>query len=250
MARYLRVLHQGSPRFVELVDGALHLLDGAPWAGGRVLDQTLPISSAPLVPVSPSKIICVAKNYREHAKEMQGEVPEEPLLFFKPPSSLLDPGGSVVLPPGVERTDFEAELGVVIGKRATRVTEVDAMAHVFGYTVVCDVTARDYQKKDRLWTRAKGFDTFCPVGPELVTDLEPDALRIHLVQNGETRQDGNTRDMVFSIAEVIAFASSFMTLEPGDLIATGTPHGVGPLSRGDAIRIEIDGLEVLQFSVA
>ena len=124
------------------------------------------------------------------------------------------------------------------------------MQHVFGYTVVCDVTARDYQKKDRLWTRAKGFDTFCPVGPELVTDLVPDALRIHLAQNGETRQDGNTRDMVFSIARVIAFASSFMTLEPGDLIATGTPHGVGPLQAGDAIRIEIDGLEVLEFGVA
>ncbi|MGE0323549.1 MAG: fumarylacetoacetate hydrolase family protein [Polyangiaceae bacterium] len=250
MARFLRVLHQGSPRFVELIDGALHLLDAAPWAGGSALGETLPISSAPLAPVEPSKIICVAKNYREHAKEMQGEVPEEPLLFFKPPSSILDPGGKVILPPGVERTDFEAELGVVIGKRAARVTEAEAMAHVFGYTVVCDVTARDYQKKDRLWTRAKGFDTFCPAGPELVSDLEPDALRIHLTQNGETRQDGNTRDMVFSIAQVIAFASSFMTLEPGDLIATGTPHGVGPLASGDAIRIDIDGLEVLEFSVA
>ncbi|MCA9642893.1 MAG: fumarylacetoacetate hydrolase family protein [Polyangiaceae bacterium] len=250
MARFLRVMHQGSPRFVELIDGALHLLDAAPWSGGKALGETLPVSSAPLAPVEPSKIICVAKNYREHAKEMQGEVPEEPLLFFKPPSSVLDPGGRVVLPPGVERTDFEAELGVVIGKRATRVTEAEAMAHVFGYTVVCDVTARDYQKKDRLWTRAKGFDTFCPSGPELVTDLEPDALRIHLAQNGETRQDGNIRDMVFSIAQVIAFASSFMTLEPGDLIATGTPHGVGPLASGDAIRIEIDGLEVLEFGVA
>ncbi|MCA9634098.1 MAG: fumarylacetoacetate hydrolase family protein [Myxococcales bacterium] len=250
MPRFLRVLHEGSPRFVELLDGALHLLDGPPWAGAKVLKETVAASSAPLAPVEPSKIVCVAKNYREHAKEMQGEVPEEPLLFFKPPSSILDPGGKVLLPPGVERTDFEAELGVVIGERASRVSEAEAMQHVFGYTVVCDVTARDYQKKDRLWTRAKGFDTFCPVGPELVTDLVPDALRIHLAQNGETRQDGNTRDMVFSIARVIAFASSFMTLEPGDLIATGTPHGVGPLQAGDAIRIEIDGLEVLEFGVA
>ncbi len=225
-------------------------MDGAPWAGGKVLEETVHASSQALAPVVPSKIICVAKNYREHAKEMQGEVPAEPLLFFKPPSSLLDPGGNVRLPPSVERTDFEAELGVVIGSRASQVSEAEALKHVFGYTVVCDVTARDYQKKDRLWTRAKGFDTFCPAGPELVTDLEPDALRIHLAQNGETRQDGNTRDMVFSIAQVIAFASSFMTLEPGDLIATGTPHGVGPLASGDAIRIEIDGLEVLEFGVA
>lgn len=258
MQRYVRVSHAGSQQQPWVVlseqragDASEYtLLSDAPWLGGTPLGLAAGSDAALELPLAPSKIICVAKNYREHAKEMQGDVPSEPQLFFKPPSSLLKCGGEVVLPPNVERTDFEAELGVVIGSAARDVAVADAMTHVFGYCVVCDVTARDYQKRDRLWTRAKGFDTFCPLGPEIVAGLDPSALTLKLWQNGELRQDGNTRDMVFTIAEVIAFASTFMTLLPGDLIATGTPHGVGPLHAGDQIQIEVEGLEPLSFSVA
>lgn len=256
MQRYVRVSQAGSQqkhwaaRSAQASDAEFTLLSDAPWLGGISTGQRAESDAAFELPLAPSKIVCVAKNYREHAKEMQGDVPSEPQLFFKPPSSLLKSGGVVVLPPNVERTDFEAELGVVVGSVARNVAVADAMKHVFGYCVVCDVTARDYQKRDRLWTRAKGFDTFCPIGPQIAAGIEPSALTLKLWQNGELRQDGNTRDMVFSIAEVIAFASTFMTLMPGDLIAMGTPHGVGPLHAGDQIQIEVQGLEPLSFSVA
>ncbi|MBX3184419.1 MAG: fumarylacetoacetate hydrolase family protein [Polyangiaceae bacterium] len=247
-----------------LDEGGLTLLSAPPWEGGVPTGERLAASElGPLLPPTvPSKIIGVAKNYREHAKEMAGEVPAEPVLFFKPPSSLLAPGGSVSLPEGVERTDFEAELGVIIGRRVRSASLQEAARAVCGYTVVCDITARDYQKRDRLWTRAKGFDGFCPVGPWVVLAGAPDAsdearvipgaeeLGIELRQNGELRQAGNTRDMVFSVPTIIAFASTFMTLEPGDLIATGTPHGVGPLASGDAIAIAIERVGELSFSVA
>ncbi len=199
--------------------------------------------------LSPSKIICVAKNYRAHAAEMHGEVPSEPMLFFKPPSSLLESGGTVELPDGVERVDFEAELGIVIGQRARRVTREAASAHVRGYTAVCDITARDYQKTDKLWTRAKGMDGFCPAGPEIVAGMPPSDAAVRLWQNDELRQDGHIEQMVFDIPTLIEFASGFMTLEPGDLIATGTPVGVGPLSSGDRIRIEVGECAPLTFSV-
>ncbi len=257
--------HVGAAVVQGLLDeGGLTLLSAPPWEGGVPTGERLVASElGPLLPpVVPSKVIGVAKNYREHAKEMAGEVPTEPVLFFKPPSSLLAPGGSVSLPDGVERTDFEAELGVIIGRRVRSASLEEAAQAVGGYTVVCDITARDYQKRDRLWTRAKGFDGFCPVGPWVVLAgaLEAgDAARvlpgaeelgIELRQNGELRQAGNTRDMVFSVPTIIAFASSFMTLEPGDLIATGTPHGVGPLASGDAIDITIERVGELRFSVA
>ena len=261
MARYLRVLHQGSPRFVELVDGALHLLDGAPWAGGRVLDQTLPISSAPLVPVSPSKIICVAKNYREHAKEMQGEVPEEPLLFFKPPSSLLDPGGSVVLPPGVERTDFEAELGVVIGRDAKDVGIEDALGFVLGYCCVNDVSARWWQKEGSggQFCLGKSFDTFCPIGPAVVEAEgvgDPQDLEVVCRVNGVEMQRASTGQMMFGVADLIARLSRGTTLGGGTLILTGTPSGVGMardprvwLGDGDVVEVEIERVGVLRNPV-
>jgi 2-keto-4-pentenoate hydratase/2-oxohepta-3-ene-1,7-dioic acid hydratase in catechol pathway len=202
-----------------------------------------------LEPVSPSKILCIGKNYRKHAAEMGGSVPEEPLVFMKPPSSLLAPGETVLLPAVSERVDYEAELGVVIGRRGRNVSVDDALDHVFGYTALCDVTARDLQARDDQWTRAKGFDTFCPTGPVLVTSLDPTKLKIRLWQNDTLRQDGETADLVFSVRELIAYLSGIMTLEPGDLIATGTPDGVGPLHAGDAIRIEIDGVLPLQFRV-
>lgn len=191
---------------------------------------------------APSKIIGIGVNYRLHAVEMGKGVPDEPLLFLKPPSALLVNGGQIERPAGYERVDHEAELGVVIGRRAKNVSVADALSYVRGYTCVNDVSVRDLQKKDGQWARAKGFDSFCPVGPRLVEGLDPTNLRITAKLNGELRQDSSTSDMIFGVAELIAFASAHMTLEPGDLISTGTPSGVGNLSPGDTIEIAIEGI--------
>ena len=227
------------------------LLDGPPWLGGRDTggEATLDASSL-LCPVTPTKIVCVGKNYRLHAREMSSDVPKQPLLFFKPPSSLLASGGTVVLPPESERVDYEGELAVVIGKSGRRIPSRQSFEHVFGFAVLCDVTARDLQKKDGQWTRAKGFDTFCPVGHEVVRGIDPAALGIRVTVNGETRQDGNTRDMVYDIADLVSYISAAMTLEAGDVIATGTPHGVGPLAAGDRVVVAIDDVGSLEFDVS
>lgn len=247
MKRFARV---PSGRFARVGDdGSFELLDVAPWLGGRPSGEST-TDSIVIAPAQPSKIFCVGRNYGAHAKELGNEVPKEPLFFSKPPSSLLAPGGTVILPPESERVDYEAELCVVIGKRGRRVKREDALAHVFGYSIACDVTARDLQKKDGQWTRAKGFDTFCPLGPHVVTGIDASALGLRLSVNGELRQDGNTRDMVFDIPELIARASAFMTLEPGDLLLTGTPEGVGPLADGDRVVVEIEQLGTLEFRVA
>ncbi len=200
----------------------------------------------------PSKIVCIGRNYAAHAKEMGNEAPSEPLLFLKPPSALLDPGGRIVLPEVSARVEHEAELGVVIiaPARAERAGREDALAYVFGYTCVGDITARDLQKKDGQWARAKGFDTFCPVGPWIETELDPRALAVRCRVNGETRQDGVTSNMIFDVPTLLAYASRMMTLEPGDLIVTGTPEGVGPLVGGDRLEIEVGGVGVLRTSVS
>jgi 2-keto-4-pentenoate hydratase/2-oxohepta-3-ene-1,7-dioic acid hydratase in catechol pathway len=200
--------------------------------------------------VQPSKIIGIGRNYKKHAKELGNEVPEEPLMFFKPPSSLLDPGGTVVLPPESTRVDHEGELVVVLGQRVRRASLDEARRAVFGYSIACDVTARDLQTKDKQWTRAKGFDSFCPIGPWVVPLADAGALRVLLSVNGATRQDGNTRDMIFDVAALVAYTSQSMTLEPGDVILTGTPEGVGPLAGGDSVSVSIDQLGELRFGVA
>jgi 2-keto-4-pentenoate hydratase/2-oxohepta-3-ene-1,7-dioic acid hydratase in catechol pathway len=226
------------------------LLDAAPWEGGKPSGVALGLDPALLdCPVAPSKIVCVGRNYAAHAAELGNAVPKLPLWFMKPPSALLAPGGNVELPTQSERVEHEAELAVVIGRRARRVSPERALEHVFGYTIACDVTARDLQKSDGQWTRAKGFDTFCPVGPFIVAGVEPGSLGIRLTVNGQPRQSGSTRHMVFKLAELIAHLSSVMTLEPGDLMLTGTPEGVGPLTSGDRVRIEIDELGALEFGV-
>lgn len=254
--RYARVLFQGQPTFVLLPSaGPAKILSGAPWAGGAPTGAELPASAlgttAPLLcPVQPSKIIGIGRNYRKHAEELKNEVPEEPLMFFKPPSSLLDPGGTVVLPPESERVDYEGELLVVIGQRARRIDSAQASRVIFGYGIACDVTARDLQTKDKQWTRAKGFDTFCPVGPYLLPLADPRERRLQLRVNATLRQDGTTSDMIFDVPSLIAYASNAMTLEPGDVILTGTPEGVGPLVSGDAVSVQIDGLGELRFAVA
>lgn len=226
------------------------LLDRAPWEGGKPSGVAIGLDPALLdCPVAPSKIVCVGRNYAAHAAELGNTVPKLPLWFMKPPSSLLAPGGIVELPPESERVEHEAELAVVIGKHGRQIPREHALEHVFGYTIACDVTARDLQKNDGQWTRAKGFDTFCPIGPFIVTGVNAGQLSIRLTVNDAPRQSGNTRHMVFSIAELISQLSAIMTLEPGDVILTGTPEGVGPLAPADRVRIEIDQLGALEFSV-
>lgn len=194
----------------------------------------------------PSKIVCIGRNYVAHAAEMGNEVPTEPLMFLKPPSALMGVGEPIVLPPGVGSVHFEGEIGVIIGRPATQISEEDALGFVAGIVPVNDVTARDLQRKDSQWSRAKGFDTFCPVGEMTpVADLDLDTLGVITRVNGEEKQRGTTDQMVFSIPFLIAYVSRIMTLEPGDLLATGTPEGVGPLSTGDVVEVEIPGVGTL-----
>jgi 2-keto-4-pentenoate hydratase/2-oxohepta-3-ene-1,7-dioic acid hydratase in catechol pathway len=211
----------------------------------------MPSGARLLPPCSPSKIVCVGRNYAEHAKELGNEVPAEPLIFLKPPSSLIASGDAIVYPKLSQRVDFEGELGVVIGKLARNVAPAEASSYILGYTCVNDVTARDLQKKDGQWTRGKGFDTFCSVGPYIVPKEEADfaSFRVRTFVDGEKKQDGSVTEMLFSVDQVIAYVSSFMTLEPGDLIATGTPPGVGPMQPGSRVQIDIQGLGVLENHV-
>ena len=204
-----------------------------------------------LPPCWPSKIVCVGRNYHEHAKELGNPVPAEPVIFLKPPSALSAHGDPVIYPALASRVDYEGELGIVIGRRAKHVRPEEAPGYVLGYTCVNDVTARDLQKKDGQWTRAKGFDTFCPVGPWIVPRQQLELSQVHLRTwvNQQLRQEAKLDEMIFSPAEIIAYVTAVMTLEPGDLIATGTPAGVGPLAPGDFVRVEIEGVGVLENRV-
>lgn len=202
-----------------------------------------------LVPCTPTKIICVGLNYRKHAQEMHKALPTEPLLFMKPPSALLAHQGTILRPPESQEVHYEAELAVVIAQTAKHIVVEDAASVIAGYTLLNDVTARDLQRKDVQYIRAKGFDTFAPVGPTIVTDLEPEACHIRLRVNGEERQSSPVSDMVFSVEEIVAYVSRMMTLEPGDIIATGTPSGVGELRAGDVVEVEIEEIGVLKNDV-
>jgi 2-keto-4-pentenoate hydratase/2-oxohepta-3-ene-1,7-dioic acid hydratase in catechol pathway len=201
------------------------------------------------IELRPTKIVGIGVNYREHAKEMGRELPEEPLMFLKPPSALCGPGTPIQRPRGYDRVDHEAELGVVIGQRVRSVEAGEALQHVLGYTCVNDVSVRALQKQDGQWTRAKGMDSFCPVGPRIMAGIDPSDLAIRARVNGELRQDSRTSDMIFSAAELVAFVSRYMTLEPHDIITTGTPQGVGNLAEGDTVEIEIENLGVLSNPV-
>ncbi len=197
----------------------------------------------------PSKVVGVGLNYRAHAEEMKKPLPDEPLLFLKPSSAIIGPGAPIVRPPGYARVDFEGELAIVIGRRAHRVAASKALDYIAGYTCCNDVTVRDLQKKDVQYTRAKGFDSFCPVGPRVVAGLDPSNLRITTRLNGQVRQDSTTADLIFSVPAIVAFVSRVMTLEEGDVITTGTPPGVGNLEPGDVVEIEIEGIGILSNPV-
>jgi 2-keto-4-pentenoate hydratase/2-oxohepta-3-ene-1,7-dioic acid hydratase in catechol pathway len=214
--------------------------------------DAIPLEEAALLPpVRPSKIICIGRNYREHAAELGNEVPKEPMIFLKPTSALLSPGGIVRRPKISERVDYEGELGVVIGKTCYRPTaDADIRQYILGYTCVNEVTARDLQKTDGQWSRAKGFDTFCPVGPLVSDEIDPWAgVSVETRVNGEVRQNGNTRDLIFPLDVVIRYIAQAMTLFPGDLIPSGTPSGVGPIVAGDTMEVTVEGVGTLKNSV-
>jgi len=215
--------------------------------------EAIPLEQATLLPpVRPSKIVCVGRNYREHAAELGNEVPREPLLFLKAPSSLLSPGATIRRPKLAQRVDFEGELGVVIGKTCYQPSaDADIRQYILGYTCVNDVTARDLQKQDGQWSRAKGFDTFCPVGPVVTGEIDPWAgIGVETRVNEAVKQQGNTRDLIFTLDTVIRYIAQAMTLFPGDLIPSGTPSGVGPMMAGDVVEVSVEGIGTLRNPVA
>lgn len=195
-----------------------------------------------LAPAEPTKIVAVGLNYQDHAEEVRLPVPDEPLLFIKPASSVIGPGDAIVMPPESSRVDYEAELAVVIGKTAWRVTAEQAPEYILGYTCLNDVTARDLQAKDKQWTRGKSFDTFCPIGPWVETEVDPSDLRIELYLNGEQKQASRTSELIFGVFRLVEFISHVMTLEPGDVIATGTTSGIGKMNHGDTVEVRIEGI--------
>jgi len=222
------------------------------FARGETVELTLE-SVRLLAPVSPTKIVCIGRNYREHAKELNHEVPTEPLIFLKPASAVLAAGDSILRPVSLsQRVDHEGELGVVIGKQCRQLKQGDDVReYILGYTCVNDVTARDLQNKDGQWSRAKGFDTFCPLGPVVVSDIDPwTGVRVQTRVNGDLRQDGTTSDFIFPLDVVMLYISQVMTLEPGDVIATGTPAGVSPLQAGDVVEVSVEGVGTLRNPVA
>jgi 2-keto-4-pentenoate hydratase/2-oxohepta-3-ene-1,7-dioic acid hydratase in catechol pathway len=252
ICRFVRAGSSG-PRFGILEGDSIAEITGAPW-GADAWKKSGPSFSAASVrlaaPVRPSKIVCVGRNYAAHAAELGNDVPKEPLIFLKPPSSVIGPGEPIVLPKYSNKVEHEGELGLVVGRRAAHLSDSDdALSYLCGYACVNDVTARDLQKSDVQFTRAKGFDTFCPVGPYIETELNPANVLVECRVNGVVRQSARTSLMIFSAAFVVRWISRMMTLEPGDLIATGTPAGVGPLVAGDKAEVVVEGIGVLSNPV-
>lgn len=250
VVRYELSEGKSKPKYGWLLEDKVGEISGNIFGRYKRNEVQTPLAEVKLLaPTEPSKIVCVGRNYVEHAKELGNEVPKVPLIFLKPPSSIIPNGGTVILPPQSSQVEHEAELVVVIGKRGRNITAEQAKRHIFGYTIGNDITARDLQKTDGQWTRAKGFDTFCSFGPWIDTEFDPADAVITCRVNGQMRQMASTRDMVFNVGTLIAYISSVMTLEPGDLIFTGTPAGVGELRNGDEVLVEIEGLGVLKNPV-
>lgn len=249
--RIVRYVTNGEePQYGWVLDDKVGEVQGDVFGEYRRREARTPLKNAKLLaPCQPSKIICVGRNYVEHAKELGNEVPKSPLIFLKPPSSIIGMGDYIVLPPQSKQVEHEAELVVVIGKRGRNVPVEHTKEYIFGYTIGNDVTARDLQKTDGQWTRAKGFDTFCSFGPWIDTDFDASDAVVTCRVNGQMRQMASTRDMVFNVGALIAYVTSVMTVEPGDLIFTGTPAGVGELKNGDVVDVEIEGLGKLSNPV-
>lgn len=260
--RYCRFQTESGPQYGEIAERAgvlwierlLPPFEEDPWtrfAGGSF--APIALSSARLLaPVAPRKIVCIGRNYRDHAAELGNDVPKEPLLFLKAPSALIGPGDPIRIPSQSQRVDFEGELAVIIGKTASRIgAEEDVKPYIRGYTIVNDVTARDLQKSDGQWSRAKGFDTFCPTGPLVTNEIDPVAgLTVETRLNGELKQHGSTRDLIFPIDTLLRHITAAMTLYPGDLIPTGTPAGVAPMKSGDTVEVMVEGIGTLANPIA
>lgn len=256
--RILRYSSKGRAKYGVLDGNTIKGLRGSPFAKFRGSDSLFVIDDSShhlnevklLAPCTPSKIVCLGLNYRRHAEETNLPIPEVPLIFLKPSTAVIGPDDEIVIPPESRRVDYEAELGVVIGKRAKSVDEGDIADYIFGYTCFNDVSERYNQRDDVQWTRAKGYDTFAPLGPWIETEISPGDLKIETYLNGELRQTARTSDLIFSVPKIVSFISGIMTLLPGDVIATGTPSGIGRMNAGDTVEISIENIGILRNTVA
>lgn len=248
--KILRAVKGGQTFYAELKDGIVKRIAGLPFGEIRFTGEEYGLCDIELLaPSEPSKIAAVGLNYAKHAGELKEALTGSPILFLKPATAVIAHGQSIVYPQASSRVDYEAELAAVIGKTCRNVSEEEADDYILGYTALNDVTARDLQSEDKQWTRAKSFDTFCPFGPYIDTGFDPQNKRIRSVLSGKVMQDGNTGDMLFNVKALVSFISRCMTLLPGDVVATGTPEGIGPMRRGDTIEIMIEGLETLRNTV-
>lgn len=221
----------------------INLLQTGPWTKIKRSGRIVPLNKVRLLsPFVSGKIILAGLNYKDHARELKMDIPDEPVIFLKPATAVIGPGCAINYPPGVNQLDYEAELALIIGKKAKNINKKNARRYIMGYTCLNDITARDLQKKDGQWTRSKSFDTFCPVGPWIETELNPDKVKIQSYVNGCLKQDSHTSNLIFSAADLISFISRIMTLFPGDIISTGTPAGIGPIKQGDKVEIFIEGI--------
>lgn len=243
---YIRFIHGGQEKQGYVTKDIINIIEGDMLQGGTVGEQTLSLSEVKLLaPCRPSKVVCVGLNYKDHAKEMNMEMPKEPLLFIKPSTSVIGDKAQIIAPPQSQKLEYEAELAIIISQQAKNVGVDQADDYIFGYSCANDFTARDLQLSDKQWTRGKSFDTFCPIGPGIVKSINHDDARIELAVNGEVRQHSNLNQLIFSAREIVSYVSAQMTLLPGDVILTGTPHGVGPVNPGDTMTVSIDGIGIL-----
>jgi 2-keto-4-pentenoate hydratase/2-oxohepta-3-ene-1,7-dioic acid hydratase in catechol pathway len=248
--KIVRYAVERKTRYGILEGDIIHGLAGTPYRRLLRTDQFHKLSDVKLLaPCSPSKVVALGVNYRSHGEEMSHRIPTEPLIFIKPSTSVIGPEADIIYPSSSERVDYEGELGVVIGQRTRPVSTQEAYEYILGYTCVNDVTARDIQARDKQWTRSKGFDTFCPIGPCIETELDPRNLMLETRLNGERMQYTSTADLIFPAYELVNFISHVMTLLPGDVIATGTTSGVGPMQPGDTVEVEIEGIGTLRNQV-
>lgn len=244
--KIIRFQHKDQVRFGWLNEREVGLIEGDIFSEYRRLESEMPVERVKILsPVAPGKIICVARNYEEHAREHQVEIPEYPMIFLKPPSAVISDGEAIRIPPQSNQVEHEAELAVIIRKTGKWIDPENVKSYILGYTIANDVSARDLQYKDGQWTRAKGFDTFCPLGPWIETELDPSDLMISCRVNGELRQMSSTKEMIFPVTQLVSYISSIMTLEPGDVVLTGTPAGVDKLEAGDRVEIVIEGIGAL-----
>jgi len=252
--RIVRFLAKGRIKFGKLEGNTIHGFSGSPFTHFRRVSKTFPLDGTEyrldkvklMMPCLPSKIVCLGLNYRAHAEETKLPIPVLPLIFLKPSTAVIGPEETIVLPRDAKRVDYEGELGVIIGKKTRDVPEPEAGDYVLGYTCVNDVSDRYAQRDDGQWTRAKGYDTFAPIGPWIETDIVPDNVKLETFLNGELRQSARTSDLIFGISKLVSFISGVMTLLPGDVIATGTPSGIGRMKSGDIVEIKIDGIGTLK----